>query len=310
MAKRQSAAEKEGRGGWVAIIQAVQTPIGFLTLVVLVLDGVLSAVAVIKSAPVGVLYTALGILVLMILLVVLLAAFRPEALRGARTVNIDQVAEQRDRALAERDQARAESETLRAEVVTTNAAFLILQRERDNVLIFVAGILDKLVSDRLEGRTGIGHFQQFLEAFLRTLLVFFFEDGEYLQRFRGAFYQLTDDHHELTYLYGVWPNVVGIRYTRDTLSESSLAMAAVRDGRVKLFPKDRAEGFDERPAIRPYRSFVAVPVPYNASESPPIGALCIDCLDEVKRFEEENVVALLAIAANLLHEAMRSYGVT
>jgi hypothetical protein len=33
-------------------------------------------------------------------------------------------------------------------------------------------------------------------------------------------------------------------------------------------------------------------------------------LDEVKRFEEENVVALLAIAANLLHEAMRSYGVT
>jgi uncharacterized membrane protein len=106
MAKRQSAAEKEGRGGWVAIIQAVQTPIGFLTLVVLVLDGVLSAVAVIKSAPVGVLYTALGILVLMILLVVLLAAFRPEALRGARTVNIDQVAEQRDRALAERDQAR------------------------------------------------------------------------------------------------------------------------------------------------------------------------------------------------------------
>jgi hypothetical protein len=298
MAKRQSAAEKEGRGGWVAIIQAVQTPIGFLTLVVLVLDGVLSAVAVIKSAPVGVLYTALGILVLMILLVVLLAAFRPEALRGARTVNIDQVAEQRDRALAERDQARAESETLRAEVVTTN------------VLIFVAGILDKLVSDRLEGRTGIGHFQQFLEAFLRTLLVFFFEDGEYLQRFRGAFYQLTDDHHELTYLYGVWPNVVGIRYTRDALSESSLAMAAVRDGRVKLFPKDRAEGFDERPAIRPYRSFVAVPVPYNASESPPIGALCIDCLDEVKRFEEENVVALLAIAANLLHEAMRSYGVT
>src|SRR5437879_3653682 len=73
--------------GRVGIIQAVDTPLGFFTLVVLIIEGVLGLL--IGTTFTGTertiaLYGMLGIIALLIAVVVWLAWFRPEALAGTR----------------------------------------------------------------------------------------------------------------------------------------------------------------------------------------------------------------------------------
>jgi hypothetical protein len=74
-------------GTRVNIIRAVETPLGFFVLAVLIVDGVLGIlIGTALSAGVQALeiYGLLGTLIALILIVLGLAVFRPEALRGIR----------------------------------------------------------------------------------------------------------------------------------------------------------------------------------------------------------------------------------
>jgi len=68
--------------GWVRIIQAVQTPLGFFTLIVLVIEGALALLVTSNKEPERTYLTAgmLGLLVLLIVTVGLIAYFRPQTL--------------------------------------------------------------------------------------------------------------------------------------------------------------------------------------------------------------------------------------
>ncbi|MDP6636654.1 MAG: hypothetical protein QGG42_17280 [Phycisphaerae bacterium] len=69
------------------IIRAVQTPLGFFVLVVLVVEVILGVLVHSSSAPINTyaLFGVIGILLILIVIVALLAYYRPEALRGIRT---------------------------------------------------------------------------------------------------------------------------------------------------------------------------------------------------------------------------------
>ena len=70
----------------VGIISTVKTPLGFFVLVVLVVEAILGGIAYASNTPNSTfaLLGMIGILVLLIAVVVFLAVYRPEALRGRR----------------------------------------------------------------------------------------------------------------------------------------------------------------------------------------------------------------------------------
>ncbi len=79
--------EKKQQTNRTGIIQAVQTPLGFFVLVVLVVEAILGGLAHSGSAPNNTyaLFGMIGILFVLIMVVALMAYYRPEALRGMRT---------------------------------------------------------------------------------------------------------------------------------------------------------------------------------------------------------------------------------
>lgn len=69
------------------IIRAVQTPLGFFVLVVLVVEAILGGLAYSSNVPNNTyaLFGMIGILFVLIMVVAFMAYYRPEALRGIRT---------------------------------------------------------------------------------------------------------------------------------------------------------------------------------------------------------------------------------
>jgi len=78
-------ASKAGTGDWPGIIKAVTTPLGFLVLGLLALNATMGLLASVLGDYRGPLvYTLIGSVVLLVLIVVGLSIFRPEALQGVR----------------------------------------------------------------------------------------------------------------------------------------------------------------------------------------------------------------------------------
>jgi len=76
------------KGSWSGLINAVKTPLGFLVLIVLLLDGAVGGLAIALPDYRGVLVTAfIASVFLFAALVVALAWFRPEALQGTRPLD-------------------------------------------------------------------------------------------------------------------------------------------------------------------------------------------------------------------------------
>lgn len=73
---------------WSKIITAVTTPLGFLVLIVLVLSSVLIGYASFAIAQDKYFFSVLALLVFLIVVVVLLGLFKPEALRGERRESV------------------------------------------------------------------------------------------------------------------------------------------------------------------------------------------------------------------------------
>jgi hypothetical protein len=73
-----------------SVIEAIKTPLGFFSLVVLVLESVLGTLAFsLKDRSLG--YVVGGILVFMVILVFVASIFRPEALWGKRATITDEL---------------------------------------------------------------------------------------------------------------------------------------------------------------------------------------------------------------------------
>lgn len=76
------------------IIEAIKTPLGFFSLIVLVIEALLGGIALATDAREDrmlIIQYIIGILVLMIIIVTLISLFRPEALWGERYVPLDDI---------------------------------------------------------------------------------------------------------------------------------------------------------------------------------------------------------------------------
>ncbi|MCD4807500.1 MAG: hypothetical protein K8R13_08045 [Methanococcoides sp.] len=76
----------------VSIIKAIKTPLGFFSLIVLVMQSVLGGLALTLSGTdrTFLLYANTGIFILLILLIAAISAFRPEALWGKRYIDLEE----------------------------------------------------------------------------------------------------------------------------------------------------------------------------------------------------------------------------
>ncbi len=69
----------------ISILETVTNPLGFFVLVVLVVEaGIIGLAATVGNGTTPYLYSIVGLLVLLIIVVALIAVFRPEALSGNR----------------------------------------------------------------------------------------------------------------------------------------------------------------------------------------------------------------------------------
>ena len=75
-----------------SIIEAVRTPLGFFVLVILVIEAGMGGLALNPNIPLRefLIYSIVGILVLLIIIVTLIALFRPEALWGKRYNSLEE----------------------------------------------------------------------------------------------------------------------------------------------------------------------------------------------------------------------------
>jgi hypothetical protein len=72
-------------GGWAGIIKAVNTPLGFLVLGVLFLNGTMAVLASVQADYRSILvFTLIASILALMLIVIALSIFRPEALQGVR----------------------------------------------------------------------------------------------------------------------------------------------------------------------------------------------------------------------------------
>jgi hypothetical protein len=86
-------AGKSPRDGRAAVIHAVQTPLGFFTLTVLVVEAILGMTAGLVRGvdPTGIVWAMIALIFLLVLIVAALAYCRPEALGGKRAEQVASV---------------------------------------------------------------------------------------------------------------------------------------------------------------------------------------------------------------------------
>jgi uncharacterized membrane protein len=88
--------EKSSHSLWPEIIQSVRTPYGFSALFVLVSESVLGILAMRADPPESswLIIAMVSLIAIVVVLVFILATFRPEALRGSRPTSITVTDEQ------------------------------------------------------------------------------------------------------------------------------------------------------------------------------------------------------------------------
>jgi len=195
-----------------------------------------------------------------------------------------------------------------AEKSTLDAKTHALERSRIYVLQFVNDVNAGVNSDILSGRTGLNYFRGFLAVFLRTFIAMFFEEKEFLEKFRAGFYQRQGQ--DLVFVEGADVKGSGYEFSGRSLElRASLAGRALLENRIMHFPEDSKEAYQRRSTESPYKCFVVVPVPFKpeTAESERIGVLCVDSVDPDAPFNAEFQRRLLIYFSNVIASASLSY---
>lgn len=123
----------------IGVIGAVQTPLGFFTLVVLVVEGILGSVAAFSGTERSTaLYGMLAIIGALIIVVAGFAVFRPEALSGIRQEQ--KLEEELQQARREAERSQAEKDRLDADFHRLEVQNQTLHKENDLLSIEVSSI--------------------------------------------------------------------------------------------------------------------------------------------------------------------------
>ena len=193
-------------------------------------------------------------------------------------------------------------QTARSEVL----AGALLERRMGYNLSFWSGVFERLLIDARRSVRGNRELENFLEMYLRLFLVYFFEEGDHLERFRAAYFHRKG--RNLVYVWGVWGHGSAAFSQINLAVSGSLAGNALTEGDVRFFPEDRDKGFVEERGQDVYKEFVVVPVPYKKNVESKLGILTIDCRDKDHPFRQNVGYNQLTVFANVLSYAVEIYG--